>query len=310
MRAAAARGEAVLTMPNKPLLLCYDGSENAKHAIREAAGAARAAARPRAVGVAGRRRDPVAGMGRCGASRPGGRLAAARDGAERMAEEGAGIARATGFDADRHRRGGQGADLGRRRAGRRGARRGARSWSARAGSAASSRSCSAACRAGSSTTPRGPPSSSRRQRADYGRRRRLRPDDARPSRAGEGAPEPEEDAHGDRHQDTHPPQGPEPGTLDFLQRALEDLNRPAACAADAQSGIDDATERIRAAADDVRKRLREEADELQRRLEHASEEARVELGLVAIRAQRSPRRSACSPVRSGARRTAEGCDAA
>ncbi len=81
----------------------------------------------------------------------------------------------------------------------------------------------------------------------------------------------------------------EPGTLDFLQRALEDLNRAREHAQhDAQSGIDDATERIRAAADDVRKRLREEADELQRRLEHASEEARVELGLVAIRAQRSP----------------------
>ena len=82
---------------------------------------------------------------------------------------------------------------------------------------------------------------------------------------------------------------PEPGTLDFLQRALEDLNHAREHAQqDAQSGIDDATERIRAAADDVRKRLREEADELQRRLEHASEEARVELGLVAIRAQRSP----------------------
>jgi hypothetical protein len=82
---------------------------------------------------------------------------------------------------------------------------------------------------------------------------------------------------------------PEPGTLDFLQRALEDLNQAREhVQQDAQSGIDDATERIRAAADDVRKRLREEADELQRRLEHASEEARVELGLVAVRAQRSP----------------------
>ncbi len=81
----------------------------------------------------------------------------------------------------------------------------------------------------------------------------------------------------------------EPGTLDFLQRALEDLNRARGHAQlDAQSGIDDATERIRAAADEVRKRLRDEAEELQRRLEHASEDARVELGLVAIRAQRSP----------------------
>ena len=97
---------------------------------------------------------------------------------------------------------------------------------------------------------------------------------------------------------------PEPGTLDFLQRALEDLNRAREHAQkDAQSGIDDATERIRAAADDVRKRLREEADELQRRLEHASEEARVELGLVAIRAQRSP--EALSVLARQIRRTKE-----
>jgi hypothetical protein len=81
----------------------------------------------------------------------------------------------------------------------------------------------------------------------------------------------------------------EPGTLDYLQRALEDLNRARGHAQkDAQSGIDDATERIRAAADDVRKRLREEADELQPRLEHATAEARLELGLDAVSAQRSP----------------------
>ena len=82
---------------------------------------------------------------------------------------------------------------------------------------------------------------------------------------------------------------PEPGTLDFLQRALEDLDLAREHAQhDAQAGIDDATERIRAAADDVRRRLREEADELQTRLDRASEDARVELGRVAIRAQRTP----------------------
>jgi len=47
-------------------------------------------------------------------------------------------------------------------------------------------------------------------------------------------------------------------------------------------------ERIRAATDDVRRRLREEADELQTRLDRASEEARIELGRAAIRAQRTP----------------------
>ena len=81
----------------------------------------------------------------------------------------------------------------------------------------------------------------------------------------------------------------EPGTLDFLQKALEDLNMAREHAQkDAQAGIDDATERIRAAVDDVRRRLRDEAEELQARLDHASEEARLELGLAVIRAQRTP----------------------
>jgi hypothetical protein len=59
----------------------------------------------------------------------------------------------------------------------------------------------------------------------------------------------------------------EPGALDYLQRALEDLNRAREHAQrDARSGIDDATERIRAASD----------------------EARLELGRAVIRAQRTP----------------------
>jgi hypothetical protein len=85
------------------------------------------------------------------------------------------------------------------------------------------------------------------------------------------------------------PKAAEPGTLDFLLKALEDLNMAREHAQkDAQSGIDDATERIRAAVEDVRRRLRDEAEELQARLDHASEEARVELGLAVIRAQRTP----------------------
>ena len=82
---------------------------------------------------------------------------------------------------------------------------------------------------------------------------------------------------------------PEPGTLDFLQRALEDLNRAREHAQqDARAGIDDATERIRAAVEDVRKRVREESDELQTRLDHTSDEVRLELGRAVIRAQRTP----------------------
>ena len=96
----------------------------------------------------------------------------------------------------------------------------------------------------------------------------------------------------------------EPGTLDFLQRALEDLNRAREHAQqDAQAGIDDATERIRAAIEDVRRRLREEADELQSRLDHASDEARLELGRAVIRAQRSP--EALTELAREVRRTKE-----
>ena len=81
----------------------------------------------------------------------------------------------------------------------------------------------------------------------------------------------------------------EPGTLDFLQRALEDLNRAREHAQqDAQAGIDDAMERIRAAVEDVRKRVKEESDELQARLDHTSDEVRLELGRAVIRAQRTP----------------------
>ena len=103
MGTAVARGEAVLTMPDKPLLLCYDGSENAKHAIREAA----ALLAPRRALVLSVWQDAAAipSLAWAGASLPDLEtvMAAARDGAERMAEEGAGIARATGFDADRDR---------------------------------------------------------------------------------------------------------------------------------------------------------------------------------------------------------------
>jgi nucleotide-binding universal stress UspA family protein len=94
-----ARVEAVLEMPDQPLLLCYDGSENAKHAIREAA----ALLAPRRALVLTVWQDAAAipSLAWAGAALPDLEevFAAARDGARRMAEEGAGIARATGFDA-------------------------------------------------------------------------------------------------------------------------------------------------------------------------------------------------------------------
>jgi nucleotide-binding universal stress UspA family protein len=86
-------------MPDKPLLLCFDGSENAKHAIREAA----ALLAPRRAVVLTVWQDAAAipSLAWAAAALPDLEdvFAAARDGAMRMAEEGAGIARATGFDA-------------------------------------------------------------------------------------------------------------------------------------------------------------------------------------------------------------------
>lgn len=86
-------------MIERPLLLCYDGSEDAKHAIREAAG------------LFGPRRALVLAVWQDAAALPpmawadaslsdlDAVFAAAREGAGRIAEEGAGIARAVGFDA-------------------------------------------------------------------------------------------------------------------------------------------------------------------------------------------------------------------
>jgi len=86
-------------MPDKPLLLCYDGSENAKHAIREAA----ALMAPRRAVVLTVWQDAAAlpSLAWAGAALPDLEdvFAAAEEGARRLAEEGAGIARATGFDA-------------------------------------------------------------------------------------------------------------------------------------------------------------------------------------------------------------------
>jgi nucleotide-binding universal stress UspA family protein len=86
-------------MPNRPLLLCYDGSENAKHAIREAA--ALLGPRPAIVLSVWQDAAAIPSLAWSAAALPDLQdvFAVARDGAERMAEEGAGIARATGFDA-------------------------------------------------------------------------------------------------------------------------------------------------------------------------------------------------------------------
>jgi nucleotide-binding universal stress UspA family protein len=89
-----------MTTNDRPLLLCYDGSDDAKHAIREAAH------------MFGPRRALVLSVWQDAAAMPAFAwagaaalpdleevFAAAREGAGRMAEDGAGIARAAGFEA-------------------------------------------------------------------------------------------------------------------------------------------------------------------------------------------------------------------
>jgi len=88
-----------MTTNERPLLLCYDGSEDAKHAIREAAHLFG----PRPALVLSVWQD-VAAMpafawaGAAALPDLDEVFAAARDGAGRMAEDGAGIARAAGFE--------------------------------------------------------------------------------------------------------------------------------------------------------------------------------------------------------------------
>ena len=85
-------------MSERPLLLCYDGSEDAKHAIREAASMF-GPGRPALVLSVWQDAAALPSFAWAGAALPdlGDVFEAARQGAERIAEEGAGIARATGL---------------------------------------------------------------------------------------------------------------------------------------------------------------------------------------------------------------------
>ena len=87
------------TMSDRPLLLCYDGSDDAKNAIRETAsmfGPGRSAL----VLSVWQAAAALPSFAWVGAALPDIEelFAAAREGAERIAEEGAGLARAAGMD--------------------------------------------------------------------------------------------------------------------------------------------------------------------------------------------------------------------
>ena len=86
-------------MPERPILICYDGSEDAKHAIREVASFI--TQRRALVLSVWQDAEAIPSMAWAGAAMPDVTelFAAARQGAARVAEEGAGLARAVGFEA-------------------------------------------------------------------------------------------------------------------------------------------------------------------------------------------------------------------
>ena len=86
-------------MTQAPVLFCYDGSEDAKHAVREA-GSFLALGDARVLTV-WQDAEAIPSLAWAGAALPDLEdvFAAARDGAAKVAEEGAGIARAVGFAA-------------------------------------------------------------------------------------------------------------------------------------------------------------------------------------------------------------------
>jgi hypothetical protein len=85
------------------------------------------------------------------------------------------------------------------------------------------------------------------------------------------------------------PKAPEPTTLEYVQYALEDLDKARLRAThEVRAGIDEATERLRGALDDLRGRADDQMVEFEHTLERAGEDMRRELARRAIRAQRSP----------------------
>lgn len=78
-------------------------------------------------------------------------------------------------------------------------------------------------------------------------------------------------------------------SLDYIQQALEDLDKARGRATDElRETIDRATERLRRAAADLRSRAEDETSQFEESLERATEEVRRELGRRAIHAQRTP----------------------
>jgi signal transduction histidine kinase len=81
----------------------------------------------------------------------------------------------------------------------------------------------------------------------------------------------------------------QPSSLEYIQQALEDLDKARGRATDElQETIDSAIKRLRQAAFDLRSRAEGETSQLEESLERASDDVRRELARRAIRAQRTP----------------------
>jgi hypothetical protein len=81
----------------------------------------------------------------------------------------------------------------------------------------------------------------------------------------------------------------EKSSLDYLQKAVDDLDKARSRATDElRETIDGVIERLRKAASDLRTRAEDETSQWQETLDDASEDARRELGRRAVRAQRTP----------------------
>jgi hypothetical protein len=85
------------------------------------------------------------------------------------------------------------------------------------------------------------------------------------------------------------PARPEPSSVDYVQQALEDLDKARGRAGDElRHTLDNTVERLRKAAAELRSRAEGEATDWEHALERASEEMRRELGRLAVRAQGTP----------------------
>ncbi|MGZ4268529.1 MAG: hypothetical protein ACXVFN_02880 [Solirubrobacteraceae bacterium] len=81
----------------------------------------------------------------------------------------------------------------------------------------------------------------------------------------------------------------QPTSLDYIQKAIEDLDKARKSAGEElRKTIDTAMERLRKATSDMRSRAGDEATDFEEVISRASEEVRRDLGRRAVHAQQTP----------------------